>query len=256
MNEFRRFAEEVARKAGVILREHQGKVQRIEYKGDIDIVTEVDRMAETLIREAIAARYPDHEVLGEEEGLKTTTSSYRWIVDPVDGTTNYAHGFPYYCVSIALSVDGEIKAGAVYHPIWEELFSAAKGEGATLNGNPIRVSQVHELKRALLSTGFPYDVIHSGINYGHFKAMLHQAQGVRRAGSAALDLCQVACGRYEAFWEPGLSAWDVAAGALIVQEAGGMVTDYHGNPFDPYAREILASNTHLHPAIQAVFAEV
>jgi myo-inositol-1(or 4)-monophosphatase len=253
---YRHFAEEVARKAGVILREHRGKIQHIEYKGDIDIVTEVDRMAETLIREEIARRYPDHDVLGEEEGLASTASAFRWIVDPVDGTTNYAHGFPYYCVSIALSIDGMIVAGAVYHPIWDEMFSAARGAGATLNGNPIRVSPVEELKRALLSTGFPYDVIQSGSNYDRFKAMLHHSQGVRRAGSAALDLCQVACGRYEAFWEPGLSAWDVAAGGLIVQEAGGMVTDYQGNPFDPYAREILASNTRLHSAIQAVFAQV
>lgn len=256
MKEYRLFAEEVARKAGAILREHQGKIQRIEYKGDIDIVTEVDRMAEALIREAIAERYPDHEVLGEEEGLSTSASPYRWIVDPIDGTTNYAHGFPYYCVSIALSKDGELVAGAVYHPIWDELYSAARGDGATLNGNPIRVSEVKELRRALLSTGFPYDVIQSGSNYNLFKAMLTHSQGVRRAGSAALDLCQVACGRYEAFWEPGLSAWDVAAGALIVQEAGGMVTNYQGNPFDPYAREILASNSHLHSAIQAVFSQV
>ena len=256
MKEYRLFAEEVARKAGAILREHQGKIQRIEYKGDIDIVTEVDRMSEALIREAIAERYPDHEVLGEEEGLATSESPFRWIVDPVDGTTNYAHGFPYYCVSIALSKDGQVVAGAVYHPIWDELYSAAIGEGATLNGNPIRVSEVKELRRALLSTGFPYDVIQSGSNYSLFKAMLTHSQGVRRAGSAALDLCQVACGRYEAFWEPGLSAWDVAAGALIVQEAGGMVTDYQGNPFDPYAREILASNSHLHSAIQAVFSQV
>ena len=213
-------------------------------------------MAETLIREEIGRRYPDHDILGEEEGLKSSSSAYRWIVDPVDGTTNYAHGFPYYCVSIALSVEGEIVAGAVYHPIWDELYSAAKGQGATLNGNPIRVSQVDELRRALLSTGFPYDVIQSGSNYNHFKAMLTYSQGVRRAGSAALDLCQVACGRYEAFWEPGLSAWDVAAGALIVQEAGGTVTNYRGAPFDPYAREILASNTRLHSAIQAVFDQV
>lgn len=253
---YRHVAEEIARKAGAILREHQGKIQRIEYKGDIDIVTEVDRMSEALIREEISRRYPEHEILGEEEGLAESASEYRWIVDPVDGTTNYAHGFPYYCVSIALSHRGEILAGAVYHPIWDEMYAAAKGEGATLNGNPIRVSQVHELRRALLSTGFPYDVIQSGTNYGHFRAMLHHAQGVRRAGSAALDLCQVACGRYEAFWEPGLSAWDVAAGGLIVQEAGGTVTDYQGKPFDPYAREILASNTLLHSAIRAVFAEV
>lgn len=256
MQEFRQFAEEVARKAGAILRDHQGRIRSIEYKGDIDLVTEVDRMSEALIRAAIAERYPDHDILGEEEGLKSSSSPYRWIVDPVDGTTNYAHGFPYYCVSIALAHEGEIVAGAVYHPVWDELYSAAKGEGATLNGNPIRVSQVAVLKQALLSTGFPYDVIQTGSNYRHFKAMLDHSQGVRRAGSAALDLCQVACGRYEAFWEPGLSAWDVAAGALIVQEAGGTVTDYRGNPFDPYAREILASNTHLHAAIQAVFAQV
>lgn len=256
MNEYRRFAEETARRAGAILREHQGKIQRIEYKGDIDVVTEVDRMSEAMIREAIAARYPDHEVLGEEEGLAPRESRFRWIVDPVDGTTNYAHGFPYYCVSIGLSIDGQVVAGAVYQPIWDEMYSAARGEGATLNGNPIRVSGVEELRRALLSTGFPYDVIQTGVNYGPFRAMLHHSQGVRRAGSAALDLCQVACGRYEGFWEPGLSAWDVAAGALIVEEAGGRVTNYRGDPFDPYAREILATNGRLHAAIQAVFAEV
>lgn len=256
MQEYRQFAEELARKAGAILREHQGNIQHIEYKGEIDLVTEVDRMAETLIREEIARVYPDHDVLGEEEGLSSSSSRYRWIVDPVDGTTNYAHGFPYYCVSIGLAIDGDVVAGAVYHPIWDELYSAARGAGATLNAKPIRVSQAEALNRALLTTGFPYHVIQSGQNYGLFKTMLAHAQGVRRAGSAALDLCQVACGRYEAFWEPGLSAWDVAAGALIVQEAGGVVTDYAGNPFDPYAREILASNGRLHAAIQAVFAGV
>lgn len=255
MQNFRAFAESLATGAGSILREHHGKRHTIEYKGAIDLVTEVDRAAEAYMRERLAETFPDHEILGEEEGLKTSGSAYRWLLDPVDGTTNYAHGFPYYCVSVGLEHEGHIIAGAVYNPILDELFSAALGEGATLNGVPIRVSETDELRRSLLTTGFPYQVIQDGSNLPLFTRFLYRCQAVRRAGSAALDLCHVACGRYDGFWEPGLSPWDVAAGSLIVQEAGGKMSDYHGGPFDPYAKELLASNGRLHEAMSAVLTE-
>ncbi|HEY9856848.1 MAG TPA: inositol monophosphatase family protein, partial [Stenomitos sp.] len=183
MQNFRAFAESLAVGAGRILREHQGTTLRVEYKGEIDLVTEVDRASEAYLRARIAEVYPDHEILGEEEGLTTSGSAYRWLLDPVDGTTNYAHGFPYYCVSVGLEFEGRIIAAAIYNPNLDELFSAARGEGATLNGRPIRVSSVDELKRSLLTTGFPYTVIQKGSNLGHFERFLTLCQAVRRAGS-------------------------------------------------------------------------
>ncbi len=255
MQNYRAFAESLAVGAGRILREHQGTTLRIEYKGEIDLVTEVDRASEAYMRGRIAEAFPDHEILGEEEGLTTSGSAYRWLLDPVDGTTNYAHGFPYYCVSVGLECEGRIIVGAVYNPVLDELFSAERGQGATLNGVPIRVSSVDELRRSLLTTGFPYSVIQKGSNLEHFKAFLLLCQAVRRAGSAALDLCHVACGRYDGFWEAGLSAWDVAAGSLIVEEAGGRMSDYRGQAFDVYGKKLLASNGRLHEAMRGVLAE-
>lgn len=255
MQNLRAFAESLAVGAGRILREHQGTTLRIEYKGEIDLVTEVDRASEAYMRQRIAETYPDHEILGEEEGLTTSGSAYRWLLDPVDGTTNYAHGFPYYCVSVGLEYQGQVIVGAVYNPVLDELFSAARGAGATLNGVPIRVSAVDELRRSLLTTGFPYSVIQKGTNLAPFRTFLLLCQAVRRAGSAALDLCHVACGRYEGFWEAGLSAWDVAAGSLIVEEAGGRMSDYKGGSFDVYGKELLATNGRLHEAMMGVLAE-
>jgi len=255
MQNYRAFAESLAVGAGRILREHQGTTLRVEYKGEIDLVTEVDRASEAYLRARIAETYPEHEILGEEEGLTTSGSPYRWLLDPVDGTTNYAHGFPYYCVSVGLEFEGRVIAAAIYNPTLDELFSAARGEGATLNGQPIRVSSVDELRRSLLTTGFPYTVIQKGSNLGHFERFLTLCQAVRRAGSAALDLCHVACGRYDGFWEAGLSPWDVAAGSLIVEEAGGRMSNYRGLPFDVYGKQLLASNGRLHEAMIRVLEE-
>lgn len=252
MQDFRSFAEALARGAGAILRDHASTRPRISYKGAKDLVTEADRASEAYLRAAIGMRFPEHEILGEEEGLKEASSPYRWILDPVDGTTNYAHGFPYYCVSVGLSHQGELIVGAVYHPVTDELFSAHRGGGATLNGAPIHVSPIATLDEALLTTGFPYGVIQDRSNLGPFERFLLKSQAVRRAGSAALDLCHVACGRYDGFWEAGLSAWDVAAGAVIVREAGGVMSDYRGEVFDPYGRELLASNGLLHRSMVEV----
>ena len=254
MKQYRAFAESLAQGAGAILRDFRGKPLHIEHKGAIDLVTEVDRASEAYLRRRIAETFPDHEILGEEEGLAKSGSPYRWIVDPLDGTTNYAHDFPYFCVSVALAHEHRVIAGAVFNPVSCDLYSAARGEGATLNGHPIHVSSVDQLAQSLLSTGFPYDVIHKGTNVPHFEHFLYRCQAVRRAGSAALDLCMVASGRYDGFWEAGLSAWDVAAGSLMVEEAGGRMSNYRGGTFDLYEREMLATNGSLHSAMMAVLA--
>lgn len=255
MQHYRAFAESLALGAGAILREARGKPLHIEHKGAIDLVTEIDRASESYLRRRILETYPTHGILGEEEGLVDSDSAFRWILDPLDGTTNFAHGFPYYCVSVALSFAGELIVGVIFNPVSEELFSAVKGGGATLNDQPIRVSSTEQLDQSLLSTGFPYDVVHKGTNIPAFERFLYRCQAVRRAGSAALDLCMVASGRYDGFWEAGLKAWDVAAGALIVAEAGGRMSNYRGEPFDVYASEMLATNGRLHGSMMAILAE-
>lgn len=255
MKHYRAFAESLALGAGAILRESHGKPLHIEHKGSIDLVTEVDRASESYLRQRIKEGYPDHEILGEEEGLTPSGSAYRWIVDPLDGTTNFAHGFPYYCVSVAMTYEHQLIVGAIFNPVSEELFSAVRGGGATLNDQPIHVSDTVSLDQSLLSTGFPYDVVHKGTNIPHFERFLYRCQAVRRAGSAALDLCMVASGRYDGFWESGLSAWDVAAGALIVEEAGGKMSNYRGTAFDPYEREMLATNGRIHAPMMLVLGE-
>lgn len=215
----------------------------IEHKGAIDLVTEVDLASEKLIREAISTYYPRHEILAEEGGLTESKSEYRWIVDPLDGTTNYAHGYPMFCVSIALERGGETILGVVYDPMREELFSAEPGAGAALNNRAIRVSRTDQLMQSILSTGFPYDIRTSKLtNLDHWANFAMNAQALRRDGAAALDLCYVACGRFDGFWELSLSPWDTAAGALIVTEAGGRVTDFRGGRFSNYKPEVVASN--------------
>lgn len=200
------------------------------------------------IRARIERRFPSHTFLGEESGGSTAAGvPFRWIVDPIDGTTNFAHGLALFCTSIALEVDGEVVVGVVYDPIAEELFTAERGQGARLNGRPIHVTRVGTLIDSLLVTGFPYaagDERHEQLAI--FTALLAQAQAVRRLGSAALDLCAVAAGRFDGFWEQNLNAWDVAAGALLVREAGGHVSDYRGGPYSPFGREIIASNAAVH----------
>jgi myo-inositol-1(or 4)-monophosphatase len=241
------FAIRVAKDAGRLLRDRVGTRIDIDHKGSINIVTDVDLASERLIREAISTYYPRHEILAEEGGLSESGSEYRWIVDPLDGTTNYAHGYPIFCVSIALECKGEIVLGVVYDPMRDELFAAEQGGGAALNNRPIRVSKTADLMQGLLSTGFPYDIKTSKLtNLDHWANFAMNAQALRRDGAAALDLCYVACGRFDGFWELNLSPWDTAAGALIVTEAGGRVTDFTGGPFSNYEPQVVASNGLIH----------
>jgi myo-inositol-1(or 4)-monophosphatase len=249
------FAIQTARDAGRVLAERFGRALEVSNKGDIDLVTEADLAAEQLIVERIRTHYPRHAILAEESGetlRDDQPSEYKWIVDPLDGTTNYAHGYPCFCVSVALERAGEIVVGVIYDPVRDELFSAERGEGATLNNRRIRVSDVEDLNRALLCTGFPYDVRDRGDFARHFHNFIMYAQGVRRDGSAALDLAYVACGRFDGFWEEGLRPWDVATGRLLVEEAGGRVSRYDGAEFSVYHPPILASNGLVHDAMMRV----
>jgi myo-inositol-1(or 4)-monophosphatase len=249
------FAIRVAQESGRLLRDRLGTRFNVAHKGAINIVTDVDLASEKLIRDRIATHYPRHQVLAEESGLAESGSDYRWIIDPLDGTTNYAHGYPVFCVSIALEHRGEIVLGVVYDPMRDELFTAERGGGAALNNRPIRVSATGDLLHSLLSTGFPYDIRTSRLtNLNHWANFAMNAQALRRDGAAALDLCYVACGRYDGFWELNLSAWDVAAGALIATEAGGRVSDFQGGEFSAYKPEILASNGLIHDRMIEVIA--
>lgn len=253
------FTIQTARDAGRILAERFGRVSlQVTHKGDIDLVTESDLAAERLIVERIRSYYPRHSILAEEAGTVTRDerpSDYKWIIDPLDGTTNYAHGYPCFCVSIALEHKSEIIIGVIYDPIRDELFAAERGGGATLNGRRIRVSEIDDLNRALLCTGFPYDVRGRNNFARHFTNFIMTAQAVRRDGSAALDLAYVACGRFEGFWEEGLRPWDVAAGVLLVEEAGGRVSRYDGTPFNIYTPPIMSSNGLIHEAMMRVLQD-
>ena len=254
------FAIQTAREAGRVLAERFGRTSlQVMRKGDIDLVTESDLAAERLIVERIRSHFPRHAILTEEAGVvetrETSTGDYKWIIDPLDGTTNYAHGYPCFCVSIALEHEGRVIVGVVHDPLRDETFAAEHGAGATLNGRLIRVSEVEALNDALLGTGFPYDVRERGDFARHFTNFIMQAQSVRRDGSAALDLAYVACGRFDGFWEEGLRPWDVAAGALIVTEAGGRVSRYDGAPLDIYRAPIAASNGLVHEAMLRVLQD-
>jgi myo-inositol-1(or 4)-monophosphatase len=246
----------VAREAGALLMEYFDKNIKIEYKGEADLVTAADRKSEALIRERIRAHWPGHDVLGEEEGLRDTGSDFRWYVDPLDGTTNFAHGFPVFCVSMALQHKDEMVAGLCYDPTRDELFAAEHGKGAYLNGHRIHVSKVNRLVESLVGTGFPSHKRHKNPNIHFYHQITLRTHGVRRAGSAALDLCSVASGRLDGFWEFNLNPWDTAAGVLIVQEAGGMVTDFSGGPFQLNSRETLASNGLIHGALVEEFQQI
>lgn len=246
-NQFKKTAIDAAKKAGLILKKNIGKAHSIEFKGAIDIVTEMDKKAEDLIIKTIKKEFPEHGILTEESSEQKTGSEYRWIIDPLDGTTNYSHGFPVFCVSIALERNGEIMLGVVYNPMLKELFTAEKGKGAYLNNKKIKVSNIKELTKSLLATGFPYDVRTSKRNnIANFANFAVKAQAIRRAGSAALDMCYVACGRFDGFWELKLKPWDTAAAMLIIKEAGGMVTDFNGGSFSFSSSETLASNGLIH----------
>ncbi len=252
---------EIAREAGALLMHHFHQHLKVEYKGEADLVTAADRASEKLIRERIRERWPGHDVLGEEQGLNDQGSDYRWYVDPLDGTTNFAHGFPVFCVSMALEqrVQGEVRrriAGVVYDPTRDELFSAELGCGAHLNGEKICVSKTNRLNESLVATGFPSHKRHKNPNIFFYHQITLRTHGVRRAGSAALDLCNVASGRFEGFWEFNLNPWDTAAGVLIVEEAGGQVTRFDGSEFELNSRETLATNGHIHEALIHEFQEI
>ena len=243
------FAVRVAQDAGRLLRSRLGARIEVSLKGAINLVTDVDLASERLIRDAIATHYPRHQVLAEEEGLHETASEYRWVVDPLDGTTNYAHGFPVFAVSIALERQGETILGVVYDPIREEMFAAERGAGASLNNRSIHVSSTGELSRSMLGTGFPYDISTSRLtNLDHWSNFAMNAQAVRRTGAAALDMCYVACGRFDGFWELNLSPWDTAAGAIIVEEAGGKMTDFQGKD-TIYSGNTVTTNGKLHKKV-------
>jgi len=248
----------IAREAGTLLMEHFRRHVKIEYKGSADLVTIADRQSEALILERIRRDFPSHDVMGEEGTRIETGSDYKWYVDPLDGTTNFAHGYPVFCVSLAVEYRGSRIAGVVHDPTRDEMFSAARGNGAQLNGKAIHVSSTARLAESLIGTGFPSHKRHKNPNIYFYHRLTLRSHGVRRAGSAALDLCNVAAGRYEGFWEFNLNPWDTAAGVLIVEEAGGRVTDFAGGPFQIESRETLASNGQIHDELlgefQAIFA--
>ena len=256
----------IAREAGALLLQYFHQGLKIEYKGDADLVTAADRAAETLIRERISKQFPSHDVLGEEQGLNDQRGDYRWYVDPLDGTTNFAHGYPVFAVSMALEhqaleerssgQQGRRIAGVIYDPTRDELFTAEEGGGAHLNGKPIHVSKAAQLKESLVATGFPSHKRHKNPNIYFYHQITLRTHGVRRAGSAALDLCNVACGRFDGFWEFNLNPWDTAAGVLIVEEAGGKVSRFDGSPFELDSRETLASNGLVHDALLHEFKEI
>lgn len=230
-----------------VLRSRFGSMFKVSKKGRIDLVTEADTEAEHAIIETIASAFPDHSILAEESGLNKRPSPLQWIIDPLDGTTNFVHGLALYAVSIAFAIDGEVVFGIVLSPPAEELFMAVSGEGATLNGRPVSVSSESALFESLLVTGFPYSIEKDFKPVSdRFMKCLKAAQGVRRLGSAALDLCYVACGRFTGFWEQNIQPWDTAAGFLLVQEAGGRVTDYSDQPYTIGKREVLATNGMIH----------
>jgi|HubBroStandDraft_1064217.scaffolds.fasta_scaffold16297_1 myo-inositol-1(or 4)-monophosphatase len=250
----------IAREAGALLMQYFQQGLKIEYKGDADLVTAADRASETLIRQRITEQFPGHDVLGEEQGLNDQGSDYRWYVDPLDGTTNFAHGYPVFCVSMGLELrtgtEAKRIAGVVYDPTRDELFAAQKGQGAQLNAKPIHVSKASQLKECLLATGFPSHKRHKNPNIHFYHQITLRTHGVRRAGSAALDLCNVASGRFDGFWEFNLNPWDTAAGVLLVEEAGGTVSRFDGSAFAIDSRETLASNGLVHDALLHEFKDI
>lgn len=247
---------EIAREAGAMLMEYFRRRVRIEYKGDADLVTEADRASEKLILERIRTHWPSHEVIGEEGARIETGGDYRWYVDPLDGTTNFAHGFPVFCVSLGLAFQGKRKAAVIYDPTRDELFAAERGRGAVLNGERIEVSKTPKLQQSLVGTGFPSHKRHKNPNIYFYHQLTLRSHGVRRAGSAALDLTSVAAGRLDGFWEFNLNAWDTAAGVLIVEEAGGKVTGIKGEELAITDRDLVATNGLIHSEMLHEFEEI
>jgi myo-inositol-1(or 4)-monophosphatase len=244
-----------AREAGQFLLENVGRVKRVESKKgeERNLVSEIDRGSETLIIQSIRSRFPTHQILAEESGESSSPADYKWVIDPLDGTTNYLHGLPMFSVTIAIEKMGEVVAGVTYDPNLDEMFTAEKGSGAFVNGRRLAVSPTSRLIDSLLVTGFPYDIaINPDHAVEHFCNFLMEARGIRRLGSAAIDLAYVAAGRFDGFWEVNLNPWDMAAGALFVREAGGRITDFFGNTSSIYKKQVLASNAVIHEAMVAV----
>ena len=243
----KRVAVAAAYKGARVIMPFYGRLLKINKKGAIDLVTEADTGSEKIIIETIRTKFPGHSILAEESGLNDGNSESKWIIDPLDGTTNFTHQLGLFAVSIAFALNGEVVVGVVLNPVTGELFTAIKDRGAALNGKPIKVSNINKVSESLLVTGFPYNhkTIFKAL-MSRFSACLKASQGVRRLGSAALDLCFVSCGRFEGFWEQNLNPWDTAAGALIAQEAGAVITDFSNRPFDIYQKEILATNGKTH----------
>jgi myo-inositol-1(or 4)-monophosphatase len=258
-------AESIAREAGALLREFYERGVTAEYKGDVDLVTEADRASEQLISERLRAEFPDHGIFGEEGTRQALDSEYRWYIDPLDGTTNFAHGFPVFCVvlgcerrapGLAAEQDGEMVAGVIYDPLRDEMFLAERGAGATLNGKPIHVSRTKKLQESLVATGFPSHKRHRSPNVHFYQEFTLRSHGVRRAGSAAIDLAYVACGRLDGFWEFKLNPWDTSAGYLLLEEAGGKITHFDGGKFTLDSREVFATNGLIHDEMHALFVDM
>jgi myo-inositol-1(or 4)-monophosphatase len=247
-----------AEAGGAILRSHFGTELQVRYKGEIDLVTQVDEAAEAAVVELIRRRFPTHTILAEEGSTGGEDREHRWIIDPLDGTTNYSHGMPPFCISIAYERAGDLNVGVIYDPTIGEMFVAERGKGATLNGKPIHVSNTSVLRRALLATGFPYDAELLPLALSQFVWFARRAQAVRRIGSAALDLAYVAAGRFDGYWEGFIHSWDIAAGVLLVEEAGGTVTALNGRPLDLQNPDLtaLASNGTLHETMRETLADV
>lgn len=263
--EYAHVAEGIARKAGALLREFYAKGVETEYKGDVDLVTEADRAAEALIRERLTAAFPGHGIYGEEGTRDQLESEYRWYVDPLDGTTNFAHGFPAFCTILGLErrapglakdVDGEMIAGVIYDALRDECFTTERGKGAWLNGKQIHVSKTKRLQEALTGTGFPSHKRHISPNIHFYQEFTLRSHGVRRAGSAGLDMAYVACGRLDGFWEFHLNPWDTSAGYLLVEEAGGTVTHMDGGKFTMDSREVLATNGLIKDEMVRLFTDM
>ena len=247
-------AADIAREAGALLMRHMGVA--FELKGDFDLVTEADRASEQLVIERLRSHFPTHSILGEETGTHQASPEYCWYVDPLDGTTNFAHGVPMFNVTLGLERSGSIIAGVIFDPLRQEMFTAERGGGAFLNNHRIRVSKVAKLEECLVATGFPSYKRHLNVNIHFYHQLAMAPQGVRRAGSAALDLAYVACGRLDAFWEFGLKPWDMAAGLLLVEEAGGRVSDMKGRAANLRAANILADNGTVHDQVLEIFSEI
>jgi myo-inositol-1(or 4)-monophosphatase len=256
MSSYLEVAVEAALEGGAILLEEYSRPVDISYKGEVDIVTQADRRSERAVVSRLRKHFPKHTVVAEEGGGVESDSPFRWYVDPLDGTTNFAHKYPCFAVSIGLEEAGELVAGVIYQPISKELFTAARGEGAFLNQKPIRVSNIPKQATGLLATGFPSVKRARHPNIHYYWDFTMRSHGVRRDGSAALDLASVACGRFDGFWEFGLHSWDTAAGVLLVREAGGVATTFAGAPYRPGDPEILASNGHIHGEMKETAAEI